>query len=96
LYDVIVDVRRTSPTYCKWFGAELTAQNRKMLYIPEGFAHGFQTLADDTEIFYQISEPYHPECARGIRWNEPLLGIEWPLENPIMSQRDRDFPDLQT
>jgi dTDP-4-dehydrorhamnose 3,5-epimerase len=80
----------------QWFAVELTAANRKMLYVPEGFAHGFQTLADDTEVFYQISESYRPECARGVRWDDPQFGIEWPILDPTMSQRDRTFPDHNT
>lgn len=93
IYDVIVDLRPTSPSYCKWFAVELTAANRKMLYVPEGFAHGFQTLADDTEVFYQISESYRPEYAQGVRWDDPQFGIEWPIRDPIISQRDRTFAD---
>jgi dTDP-4-dehydrorhamnose 3,5-epimerase len=93
IYDVILDLRPASPTYCKWFAIELTAANRKMLYIPEGIAHGFQTLADDTEVFYQISVSYHPESARGVRWNDPLFAIEWPVRDLILSERDRSFPD---
>jgi dTDP-4-dehydrorhamnose 3,5-epimerase len=67
-----------------------------MLYVPEGFAHGFQTLADDTEILYQISEIHWPECARGVRWNDPRFGIEWPILDVVISQRDRNFPDYKT
>lgn len=93
IYDVILDLRRASPANCKWFAVELTAANRKMLYVPEGVAHGFQTLTDGAEVFYQISESYRPECARGVRWDDPLFGIEWPVRDPIMSQRDRTFPD---
>jgi len=95
IFDVIVDLRPGSPSYCKWFSVELSASNGKMLYIPEGLAHGFQTLADDTEVFYQISEPYRPESARGVRWNDPAFGIQWPLRDPILSQRDRSFPDFK-
>jgi dTDP-4-dehydrorhamnose 3,5-epimerase len=95
-YDVIVDLRPPSPTYCQWFAVELTSANRKMLYVPEGFAHGFQTLADDTEILYQISEIHWPECARGVRWNDPRFGIEWPILDVVISQRDRNFPDYKT
>ena len=93
MYDVLVDLRRESPTHRKWFGVELNAENRKMIYIPKGFAHGFQTLADNTEIFYQISESYRSEAARGVRWNDPAFAIDWPLANPILSERDRAFPD---
>jgi dTDP-4-dehydrorhamnose 3,5-epimerase len=93
VYDVILDLRRTSPSYCKWFAVELTAENRKMLYVPEGIAHGFQTLTDGTEVFYQISESYWPDLARGVRWDDPAFGIEWPIPDPILSRRDRTFPD---
>jgi dTDP-4-dehydrorhamnose 3,5-epimerase len=93
IYDVIVDLRPHSPTYCKWFAAELTSANHKMLYVPEGFAHGFQTLVDNTELFYQISETYQAEYARGVRWNDPIFGIEWPISNPIISARDSAYAD---
>jgi dTDP-4-dehydrorhamnose 3,5-epimerase len=92
VYDVIVDLRRDSPTWRQWFGIELTARNRVMVYIPEGFAHGFQTLADETEIFYQISAYYYPESTRGVRWNDPAFGIDWPLEVSVISERDRSLP----
>ena len=91
LYDVIIDLRSDSPTFKQWFGVELTAENRKALYIPEGFAHGFQTLDDDTEVFYQMSEFYHPESARGVRYDDPTFGIEWPLLDTIVSNGDRSF-----
>ena len=93
IYDVIVDLRPDSPTYCKWFAAELTSENHKMLYVPEGFAHGFQTLVDNTELFYQISVTYQAEHARGVRWNDPIFGIEWPISNPIISARDSAYAD---
>jgi dTDP-4-dehydrorhamnose 3,5-epimerase len=93
IYDVIVDLRPTSPTYCRWSAAELTSANHKMLYVPEGFAHGFQTLVDNTQVFYQISATYQPEYARGIRWNDPAFGIEWPISQPILSARDCAFAD---
>jgi dTDP-4-dehydrorhamnose 3,5-epimerase len=93
IYDIIVDLRPGSTTYCKWAAAELTSENRKMLYVPEGFAHGFQTLVDNTEVSYQISTSYQPEYARGVRWNDPAFGIEWPISDPILSPRDRSFPD---
>ena len=95
IYDVIVDLRRDSPTYRRWAAVELTAENRLMLYVPQGLAHGFQALCDDVEVFYQISEFYHPEGARGIRWNDRSLAISWPLADPIVSQRDGGFPDLE-
>ncbi len=94
LYDVIVDLRSESPTFCEWVAVELTQDNHHMLFIPEGLAHGFQTLADDTEIFYQMSEFYHPEAARGARWNDPAFAIDWPLPDPIISEKDRSFPDV--
>jgi dTDP-4-dehydrorhamnose 3,5-epimerase len=94
IYDVILDLRTDSPTFCRRFAVELTEDNGKMLYIPAGFAHGFQTLADQSEVFYQISEAYRPEMARGVRWNDPAFQIEWPIANPILSVRDRGFPDF--
>lgn len=95
VYDVIVDLRRGSRTFCKWLGAELTAENRRSLYVPKGFAHGFQTLSDDAELYYQISAPYVPEAARGVRWDDPAFCIIWPLaEDRIMSERDRHYPDF--
>ena len=94
LFDVAVDMRRGSPTYGQWVAAELTADNRRALLIPEGCAHGFQTLTDDTEIFYQISAPYAPELSVGVRWNDPDIAVTWPLGNPIMSDRDRKLPTL--
>ena len=93
IYDVIVDLRRASPTYRKWIAVELSAANHKMLYVPEGVAHGFQTLTDEVEVSYQISEVHTPESARGVRWNDPLFGIDWPISDPIVSERDRTFPD---
>jgi dTDP-4-dehydrorhamnose 3,5-epimerase len=91
IYDVIIDLRENSPTYGEWFSIVLTAENRKMLYIPEGFAHGFQTLEDDTEVFYQMSEFYHPEYARGIRWDDPKFQIDWPIKHPIISEKDGSY-----
>lgn len=96
LLDVIVDIRPGSPTYLRWMGIELTASNRRMLYVPEGFAHGFQTLEDDTEAFYQVSEFYTPEAERGARWNDPLFAIEWPeVEERTISPKDAGWPDYQ-
>jgi dTDP-4-dehydrorhamnose 3,5-epimerase len=91
LYDVIVDLRSDSPTFKKWLSVELTAQNRRALYVPEGCAHGFQTLVDNTEVFYQMSEFFHPECARGVRWDDPAFGIVWPISNLIISKKDEEF-----
>ena len=94
LYDVIIDLRGDSPTRRQWFAVELTGENRRMLYIPKGFAHGFQTLTDNTEVVYQMSEFYHPESARGVRWNDPAFGIRWPApDRAILSDRDSDWPD---
>ena len=94
LYDVIVDLRPDSPTFLQHLGVELTARNRRALYIPEMFAHGFQTLEDDTEVFYQISEFYAPELARGLRSDDPKLGIQWPLPIATISDKDRNWPLL--
>jgi dTDP-4-dehydrorhamnose 3,5-epimerase len=93
IYDVIIDLRQDSETYKDWLGVELNGDNHKMLYIPENFAHGFLTLEDKTEVFYHMSEFYSPECARGVRWNDPAFSIQWPHEVSIMSNRDRDCPD---
>jgi dTDP-4-dehydrorhamnose 3,5-epimerase len=94
LYDVIIDLRPDSPTYLKHLGAVLTAENRRMLYVPEGFAHGFLTLMGATEVFYQITEFYTPEAQRGVRWNDPAFAIDWPEEPRLISERDRNFPDF--
>ena len=88
IFDVIVDLRETSSTMNQWFGVELSENNNKMLYIPEGFAHGFQTLEDDSEVFYQMSEFYFPELAKGKRWNDPSFNIAWPIKVPIISEKD--------
>ena len=94
IYDVIVDIRPGSPTFRRWFAVDLTADNRRMLYVPQGHAHGFQTLRDDSEVFYMMSETYHPEAAAGIRWNDAMLNVSWPLQNPIVSPKDMAYPDL--
>lgn len=92
IYDVIVDLRKDSATYCQWYATELSEENYKTIYIPKGFAHGFQTLESNSVVFYQMSEFYHPECARGIRWDDPLFLIEWPSNNQIISSKDRASP----
>jgi len=94
IHDVIIDLRQDSPTFKRHVGAVLTADNRRMLYIPEGFAHGFQTLEDNTEVFYQMSQFYSPEHAAGVRWNDPTFGIQWPIPEPIMTERDRSYADF--
>jgi dTDP-4-dehydrorhamnose 3,5-epimerase len=94
IYDVIVDLRPGSSTYLEHFAAELSAENHRSLYIPEGFAHGFLTLTDESEVFYQMSEFYAPEAARGLRWNDPLLAINWPGPVVVISDRDRTYPNF--
>lgn len=94
IYDVIINLRPDLPTFKQWVAVELTANNRRMLYVPEGFAHGFQTLVDHTEVSYQMTEFYHPESARGVRWDDPAFAIEWPLADPILSEKDRTYPDF--
>ncbi len=95
IYDVIIDLRSGSLTFKQWIAVELTAENHKMLYIPEGFTHGFQSLTDNTEVFYQMSEFYHPECARGVRWNDPTFKIEWPQDERIITAKDMQYPDIK-
>lgn len=92
MYDVIIDLRLGSTTYCKLFAVELNDQNYRSLYIPEGFAHGFQTLADDTVVLYQMSELYYPETARGVRWDDPKFNIKWPIQEIILSELDKSYP----
>lgn len=93
IFDVIIDLRVQSSTYMKWMGVELTAENRKMIYIPEGFAHGFQTLVDESEVFYFISEAFHPEAARGVCWNDSAFQIIWPKsDNRVISRKDQNWP----
>jgi dTDP-4-dehydrorhamnose 3,5-epimerase len=94
IHDVIVDLRTESPTYLQHAAIELSADNGRMLYIPKGFAHGLQTLADNTEVFYQMSESFAPDCSRGARWNDPAFGVEWPLPNPVLNERDRTWEDF--
>lgn len=93
ILDVIVDLRRASSTHLAWTAVELDAQSRRMLYVPPGFAHGFLTLRDDSEVSYQMSAPYVPSAARGIRWNDPRLAIAWPHEPALISERDAGYPD---
>ena len=95
MYDVIIDLRPASPTLTRHFAVVLAPENRKMLYVPAGFAHGFQTLEDDTEVFYQISEFYSPEHARGVRWDDPVFGIPWPDDERTIVERDQSYPDFR-
>lgn len=92
IYDVAVDLRPDSPTFCEWVGAELTAENHRMLLVPEGFAHGFQTLEDDTEVSYQVTEFYTPKAEGGARYDDPAFGISWPLEVTVLSDKDANWP----
>jgi dTDP-4-dehydrorhamnose 3,5-epimerase len=95
IYDVIIDIRPESLTFRKWFAVELSQENHKMLYISEGLAHGFQTLADSSEVFYQMSGFYHLESTRGLRWDDPASGIEWPLPATVVSRKDSSYPDWE-
>lgn len=94
VFDVVVDLRPHSATFRRWHALELTAENRDMVYIPSGCAHGFQTLVNETELVYEITPAYKPEKARGIIWNDPALGIDWPVQEPTMSDADRNWPNL--
>ena len=94
IYDVIIDLRQGSPSYGRWMGLQLTANNYRMLYVPEGFAHGFQTLEDDTEVFYQVSQFYSPQYERGVRYDDPSFAIKWPLEVRVISEKDKSWPDF--
>ena len=95
IYDVIIDLRPDSPTFKDWFAVELNSENRQMIYIPEGMAHGCQTLADNTEVFYHMSEFYYSELARGVRWDDPSFSIDWPeISQRVISEKDRSFPDF--
>jgi dTDP-4-dehydrorhamnose 3,5-epimerase len=95
IYDVVVDLRPQSPTFHDWIAVVLTATNRHMVYVPEGCAHGFLTLEDETEVFYQISEFYHAELTRGVRWDDPAFRIVWPGVVEAISERDRTYPNLE-
>ncbi len=96
VYDVIVDLRRDSPTYLKWYGRMLSAENREMLFIPKGLAHGFQTMLDDSELFYQMFDFFIPDSASGVRWDDPAFAIVWPEEeHRTISEKDMTYPDFQ-
>jgi dTDP-4-dehydrorhamnose 3,5-epimerase len=95
IYDVVVDLRRESSTYCQWVATELSKKNFKLVYIPKGCAHGFQTLEDDAMVYYQMTEFFHPECTRGVRWDDPVFKIDWPIiQKMIISEKDRNNKDL--
>ena len=96
IYDVIIDLRSNSSTFRQWTAVELSAENRRILYVPKGFAHGFQTLEDNTEVFYHMSEFYDPEYSRGIRWDDPEFGVMWPVGNGMMSDRDEVYHFFKT
>ncbi len=93
ILDVIIDLRKNSATYKKWVGVELSAENNSMLYVPKGFAHGYQTLEDNSVVYYQVTEFYQPGSERGIRWNDPAFNIDWPLEISVISDKDNSLPD---
>ena len=95
IYDVVIDLRPDSPAFTEWIAVQLSAADRNMVYVPEGCGHGFLTLEDGAEVFYQMSEFFHPESARGVRWNDPQFQIEWPGEVKVMSERDRSYPDFR-
>jgi dTDP-4-dehydrorhamnose 3,5-epimerase len=97
IFDVIVDLRPGSPTFKQWIGEELTAANHRMLYVPTGFAHGYQTLENDTEMFYQVSQFYTPSSLGGVRWNDPAFAIRWPARDGVtLNERDQSYPDFES
>lgn len=96
VYDVVIDLRSNSPTFKRWVAVTLTTQQHNMIYVPEGCAHGFLTLEDETEVFYQMSEFYSPELARGVRWDDPTFQIVWPEKLEVISERDRTYADFET
>jgi dTDP-4-dehydrorhamnose 3,5-epimerase len=95
IYDVALDLRRDTLTYCQWVATDLSEENFKMMYIPRGCAHGFQTLEDDTMVYYQMTESYHPECTRGVRWDDPVFKIYWPISGSIISKKDNELPNFK-
>ena len=95
IYDVIIDLRPDSETYCRWFGVSLSETYEQSLYIPKGFAHGFQTIRDNSIVHYQMGEFYQPDYARGVRWDDPIFGIQWPLPVSTVSEKDSNYPDFK-
>jgi dTDP-4-dehydrorhamnose 3,5-epimerase len=95
IYDVVADIRRTSPTFGKWLGMTLSEDNSRALYVPAGCAHGFLTMVDNSEVYYQISEPYHPDCSRGFRYNDGFFSIAWPAPVAVVSKKDLAYKDLR-
>ena len=95
IFDVVVDVREGSPTFCQWAGVELTADNHNALFVPPGCAHGFITLTDNALVHYQMGETFVPDLARGVRWNDPAFGVEWPVDPVVISDRDATYPDFK-
>jgi len=94
IFDVAVDIRHGSPTYLRWLGLELTAENGLMFYVPPGFAHGFCVLSDSATLLYKVTDEYDPDCERGIIWNDPQIGVDWPIAEPLLSPRDVGLPPL--
>jgi dTDP-4-dehydrorhamnose 3,5-epimerase len=94
IHDVIIDLRSGSSTHGRWLATDLVASDARQVYVPEGFAHGFQTLEDDVEVSYQLSDYYDPEAEFGVRWNDPRFGIDWPIDGVVISERDRSFADF--
>ena len=94
IYDVIIDLRRNSATYCQWIAVELSSDNYRMLYVPVGLAHGFQTLKENTAVYYQMTEFYYPDSARGVKWDDTAFGVKWPIKKATISLKDRQFPDF--
>lgn len=95
VYDLIIDLREDSPTYKQWEAFEISAENKQLIYVPKGFAHGFQTIEDNTEVTYQMSAFYHEASSKGLRWNDPAFGLVWPLDHPILSVKDHNYTDFQ-
>jgi len=96
IFDVAVDIRKGSPTFGKWYGIELSAENKKQLLVPRGFAHGFMTVTEDVEVQYKVDNDYAPDCDRGIIWNDSTIGVQWPMDiEPILSEKDQNAPSLE-